>query len=201
MIDRLRNILSGFLIALGAFAYISVGGPLGALLFSFGICSIVGLNIKLYTGVAGTDTKFKEKLLVLFYNIIGAAVGAGILMLSVNNDSFFETSRNIVSTKLTTPFYISFFKAIACGLIVDISVHLSKVHKKFLPLLIGIPTFILCGFNHSIADAAYFVYAPIFKGQVIEFLVYYSLCIIGNYIGCNFRRICKIDLLKVKEKV
>ena len=197
MIDRLRHLLSGFLIALGAFAYISVGGPLGALLFSFGICSIVGLNIKLYTGVAGTDTKFKEKLLVLYYNICGAAIGAQLLLFSVfNNDMFLETSRKIVDTKLVTPFYITFLKAVACGAIVDISVHLSKVHNKFLPLLIGIPTFILCGFNHSIADAAYFVFAPIERGQLVSFLIYYPICIIGNYVGCNFRRICKINLLK-----
>ena len=196
MIDRLQHLLSGILIAFGAFAYVTIGGPLGALLFSFGICAIVGLNLKLYTGIAGTDTKFKEKLLVLYYNICGGAIGAVLLLLTVNNEQFLETSRNIVANKLYTPFYISFFKAIACGVIVDISVHLSKVRHNFLPLLIGIPLFILCGFNHSIADAAYFVFSPIQKCEIKEFLLYYSLCIVGNYIGCNFRRICKINLLK-----
>ena len=188
----LKSILSGILISIGAFAYLKVGGIVGAILFAFGIISIVGLKIKLYTGVAGTDEKFIDKFEVFGLNVFGALIGAFII--SLGDTSTYETAHNIVLTKLTTSPIKGFFKAVMCGLIVDVSVHLSKKYN-FLPLLIGIPTFIMCGFNHSIADASYFIFGGIPQNLVWSALLYYILCIIGNYIGCNFRRLFKINLL------
>lgn len=188
----LKSILSGILISIGAFAYLKVGGIIGAILFSFGIISIVGLKIKLYTGVAGTDEKFVDKLGVLALNILGAAIGSLIILFG--DSSVHEIAQNIVLSKLLSSPFQSFCRAVMCGLIVDVSVHMSKKYN-FLPLLIGIPTFIMCGFNHSIADAAYFVFGGIPNNLIKESFFYYFLCIVGNYLGCNFRRIFKINLL------
>jgi formate/nitrite transporter FocA (FNT family) len=59
---------------------------------------------------------------------------------------------------------------------------------KMLPLLLGVPVFILCGFAHSIADAFYFLVSPaeqLLKGDV---LVVYVCEVLGNFIGCNLYR-------------
>ena len=42
--------------------------------------------------------------------------------------------------------------AIGCGFIVTTSVQFAR-QEKWLPLLLGIPLFILCGVPHCIADA------------------------------------------------
>ena len=54
--------------------------------------------------------------------------------------------------------------------------------KKFIPLLLGVPLFILAGFWHSIADAFYYFVALNFTPR---FLFIYLLCVLGNFIGCN----------------
>ena len=57
-----------------------------------------------------------------------------------------------------------------------------------LPLILGVPVFILCGFAHSIADAFYFLVSP--ADQVLQpaVLVVYLSEVLGNFVGCNLYR-------------
>ena len=187
MKNHIKDILSGILISLGCYIYLKLGGIAGAILFAFGIITIVGLNISLYTGIAGTDNKFIDKLEVLLMNIVGSMIG-GVLILFSDPD-IHNVANSLCVNKMNTFWFSTFVKAILCGVIVDISVFLSKAKNSFIPLLIGIPLFILSGFNHSIADTVYFVIGGISDGFTFKFIIYYILCIVGNYIGCNFRRI------------
>ena len=59
---------------------------------------------------------------------------------------------------------------------------------KMLPLLLGVPVFILCGFAHCIADAFYFLTAP--YEQLLEpmVLIVYASEVLGNFVGCNLYR-------------
>jgi len=187
----MKGFLSGMLITLGAYAFLNVGGAIGALLFAFGIICIVKLQIPLYTGVAGTDMKFADKLEVLAQNIAGSLIATFLLALCYTQKIPFENAEGIMATKLATPLYISFIKAIMCGMIVDVSVYLSKQTNSTIPLIFGIPLFILCGFNHSIADVTYIILgADGNMNNPLRLTWYYALCVIGNYVGCNIRQIC-----------
>lgn len=192
----LKEILAGFLIAIGGFAFLKVGGIIGAFLFAFGIICVVKLFTPLYTGIAGTNEKFGTKMEVLALNICGASLGA-LLMHFIYDPSVSDNIIPIVFNKITSPWYTTLVKAIMCGVIVDISVFLSKRDDSVIPLLIGIPTFVICGFNHSIADAFYF---GIYDNLILDFgfikpLIYYIIVVIGNYIGCNIRQIFTRDNL------
>jgi formate/nitrite transporter FocA (FNT family) len=57
---------------------------------------------------------------------------------------------------------------------------------KFLPLLFGVPVFILCGFAHSVADAFYFLAVP--ELYSIDLLMVYIAEVLGNFVGCNLYR-------------
>lgn len=190
--NTLKKYLAGFLIAIGGFAFLKVGGIVGAVLFAFGIIGVVKLQTPLYTGIAGTDEKFGTKMSVLFCNIAGAMIAACIC-LGTFDMTVINNAVNIVALKAATPWYASLMKAIMCGVIVDISVFLAKRDNSTIPLLIGIPTFVMCGFNHSIADAFYIGLA----GEVLNLkvLLYYIIVVIGNYIGCNIRQVCTKDKL------
>ena len=59
---------------------------------------------------------------------------------------------------------------------------------KMLPLLLGVPVFILCGFAHSIADAFYFLVSPTEQMLQTEVLVVYVSEVLGNFVGCNLYR-------------
>lgn len=183
----MKDFLSGILISLGAFVYLNVGGIVGAILFSFGIISIVKLNIRLYTGVAGTDIKFTDKCFVLVKNILGALF-ASVFLYFISSDSVISTAQSIALAKVSSSWYVTLIKAIFCGVIVDISVFLSKKENSVVPLLLGIPLFILSGFNHSIADVTYLILGATSESTSWNMFLYYIICIIGNYIGCNFRR-------------
>lgn len=189
----MKGFLSGFLIMLGAFAYLKVGGVIGAVLFAFGIISIVKLGIPLYTGVAGTDMKFVDKITVLTQNIFGGLIGALIIL--IGDNSVCESANILALNKMNALWYVSLMKAILCGMIVDISVYLSKKDGNVIPLLIGIPLFILCGFNHSIADIFYIIAGASSETNSFGMILYYLICVIGNYLGCNARRLCTEGIL------
>ena len=53
-------------------------------------------------------------------------------------------------------------------------------------VLFGVPLFIVCGFYHSIADVTYIVAAWKWSPAL---LWYYPLIVLGNYVGCNVRRV------------
>ena len=190
MKDILKKIFAGFLIAIGGYAFLKVGGIVGAFLFAFGIVCVVKLQTPLYTGIAGTEEKFLTKIEVLFLNIIGAVIGAWIMHFI--HDGVVENNLTpIILNKIMSPWYVSLSKAIMCGVIVDISVFLAKRDNSVIPLLIGIPTFVASGFNHSIADAFYLGMdnTLILNYGIWKSLLYYIIVVVGNYLGCNIRRI------------
>ena len=59
---------------------------------------------------------------------------------------------------------------------------------KMLPLLLGVPVFILCGFVHSIADAFYFLISPSAQLLQADVLIVYVFEVLGNFVGCNLYR-------------
>jgi formate/nitrite transporter FocA (FNT family) len=61
---------------------------------------------------------------------------------------------------------------------------------KLLPLLFGIPLFIICGFPHCVADAFYYLTVPLeyAKQHWVEIVVLYPCLVVGNFIGCNIYR-------------
>ena len=77
----IKSILAGFMIALSAAIYLSVGGVIGAFMFSIGLLSILYFQYSLFTGKAGmlAEGAIRPERLVLVWlgNLIGcAAFGA-----------------------------------------------------------------------------------------------------------------------------
>ena len=68
-------------------------------------------------------------------------------------------------------------------------------NNKYLPLIFGVPVFILCGFLHSIADAFYIL--MLHHGYLLDnmnvILKIYGIIVAGNFIGCNLTRIIKLE--------
>ena len=78
-------------------------------------------------------------------------------------------------------------RAIFCGLIMSTVVFHAK-NGKFLPLLYGIPIFIICGFLHSIAEMFYGGLMYFHNGIVMPFGFFVTV-IIGNTLGCRLHRL------------
>lgn len=179
-----RSILAGIYIALGGAIFAKLGGIIGAIMFAFGLLSVVHFKLPLYTGTAGFVKlnkwqEYRKMLLILFGNILGC------ILLSYMNIKGIDGSA-IIQSRLDTNYLQCLFNAIGCGLIMTLIVDGGRDRNQLL-ILFGIPLFILLGFYHSIADAFYMMITPeelrnIFFGR-------YWTIVLGNFIGCNIPRL------------
>ena len=178
--------MAGILIGLGACGYLALGGIPGAIIFAFGLIGVVLSGTHLYTGRAGVMPLNETGKLVLIwlFNILGCIL-LGLLMKSLGGEPV-ERAQAMVEARLAQGPWRVFLRAVGCGLIIDIAVWLYRTTKSTLPVLFGVPLFILCGFYHSIADVVYIVAA---WDWTLPLLWYYPLIVLGNYVGCNVRRL------------
>lgn len=120
---------------------------------------------------------------VWWWNVVGAmAVG---LVVAAIGGSMAESAYNTVAAHVAQGPWRSFLRAVGCGLVIDLSVWFYRSSKSLVPVLFGIPLFIVCGFYHSIADVVYIFGALKWD---IDLLWFYPIIVIGNYVGCNVRR-------------
>ena len=177
-------ILAGLCISIGCIVNLRVGGIGGAVLFSFGLLAVVHYTLKLYTGTAGfirAKGDWDMLLVVLLGNIVGCALTAATASYALPAVS----SDAIVQSRFATGAWGCGLLAIGCGFIMTTAVQFAR-KSQFLPLLFGVPVFILCGFTHSIADAFYFCLSP--QSWGLPLLVIYLSEVLGNFVGCNLYR-------------
>lgn len=182
-------ILAGICIAIGGTVFLRVGGVAGAVLFAFGLTTVVYYGLKLYTGTAGFIRRHGDwgmLATVLLGNIVGCWLSA--LMIHYAQPDCIEPASAILASRLAKGPLACFLLAIGCGFIMTTAVEFAR-KGKMLPLLLGVPAFILCGFAHSIADAFYFLVAP--AEQLLQspmVAVVYAAEVLGNFVGCNLYR-------------
>lgn len=184
-------ILAGIAISIGGFGYLALGGIAGAVFFAFGLITVVRYKMKLFTGVVGFIQSWKdlpETLLVLLGNIVGCLLVALLARLSPMDLQ--GAAQKLLEGRLAIGPLRAGALAIGCGFIVTTSVFFGR-QEKWLPLVLGIPLFILCGFPHCIADAFYYLTVPFsFLGAHFwEVLGLYACLVVGNFIGCNLYRL------------
>jgi formate/nitrite transporter FocA (FNT family) len=174
-----KSFLAGFSISIGAFVYLKVGGIAGAILFAFGLLCICLWQWDLYTGRAGWYS-IKSLGPILVGNIFGC------LPLS-----FFIDASNIVESRVDSGILNCCILSIACGFIMTTAVQGVK-NNNYLPLIFGIPTFILCGFPHCIADAFYYLSSITTVAEYpIQIGLTWLSTVVGNWVGCNLYKLVK----------
>lgn len=177
--ESIKSILAGIALSIGGIIYLSVENKyVGAVLFSVGLMAVVSFGLSLYTGRIGyvfdNDRKF---FLYTLFSIVGNAVGcfiAGIVKSPIGE------VEKIVLAKLEKEPINVFTDAVFCGILIYICVEIYKRKNTYLGIIFCIPAFILCGFEHSIADTFYIVNARAFS---FESLVFLLIVIIGNGVG------------------
>lgn len=181
-----RSVLSGVCIGLGGAIFVKLGGIFGAIMFAFGLLTVIQYKLPLYTGIAGfINIKQTNEWYKMFVALIGNIIGCYLLSLLFRNNEIFDTT-NIIQSRIDSGFLQSFLNAIGCGIIMTLIVDGARNGNQLL-VLFGIPLFILLGFYHSIADA---FYASLIDYKLLlEYVPYYCLIISGNFIGCNIPRV------------
>lgn len=181
-------LLAGICISIGCVVNLRVGGVAGAVLFAFGLTTVVYYGLKLYTGTAGFIRRHGDWAMlsmVLVGNIVGCLLSA--CLISYAQPDCIEPASKILLGRLAKGPWACFLLAIGCGFIMTTAVEFAR-KGKMLPLLLGVPVFILCGFAHSIADAFYFLVSPAELLLQPSVLVVYVAEVLGNFVGCNLYR-------------
>ena len=169
-----KSAAAAFMIALGDYVLLKIGAPLGAFLFAFGLLGVCALGANLFTGKAGAmkknGFKIQDMLIILATNLI---VGYGIGFLMSLCDDAVKTAAidKIASWNFSSAFFV---KALFCGAIMYITVQSFK--KTPLSVFAGVPLFILCGFQHCIANIITLGIANSWDWSIV-------LAIAGNWTG------------------
>lgn len=190
------SIFAGICIGIAGFGYLasglqsSYGSLVGAVLFSFGLLTVVGYKLKLYTGTAGFIKKNEvgDLFMVLLGNIVGCLCVA--LLTRMSPFDIQSAAQKVLELRLGTGALKCGLLAIGCGFIMTTAVCFAR-QEKYLPLLFGVPLFIVCGFPHCVADAFYFLCVPFafIQAHFLSVIVLYVCLVLGNLVGCNLYRI------------
>lgn len=184
-----KGLYAGIMIGIGGIAYLAISNKMvGSFIFSLGLLTVCMYQLNLYTGKIGYVLVNKMNyLLELFVSLVGNLFGTfivGSVMRFTRFQSYVDTAKNIVDMKLNDSWYSIFILAVFCGIIMYIAVNNFKTQKseigKYIGIFMGVMAFILCGFEHCIANMFYFSIAGVFS---FKMLFYLFLMILGNSVG------------------
>lgn len=182
------SLFAGLLIGIAGLVFLHIGGLGGAVLFAFGLMSVSITKTLLFTGKAGY-LPYRESLQLIpmvVFNAIGCLFTAYIASYTINDDVL-ATLHTIMDAREAASWHGILVTSIGTGVIVSLAIY--GVHKgTYLPLLYGVPVFIMCGLPHSIADAFYY-WVAILNGEFEAWIITaWIMSVVGNYIGCNLPR-------------
>ena len=184
--DLLEGVAAGVLISIGGaiFLALSENKYVGACLFSVALLCICFKGYNLFTGKVGFMVYGHDKkaFLTLFAGLIGNVVGTLVfgLALSFALPDLNTQAEVLCNAKFTQELYQTLIRAIFCGILMYLAVSIFKENKTVVGIIFCIPVFILAGFEHSIADMAYFATARIFTHKALLFI---ATVVLGNAIG------------------
>ena len=197
MKDFIKSVLAGIMIGIGGTIYLSIDNKVvGASLFGIGLFMIVIYGFNLYTGKIGylvDNFNFKYiKMLVitLIGNFIGTFFVGYILKFTRIYSLIHDKAKILVNVKLDDSLISILILAFFCGILMYLAVNTYKENKdisKYLGVFLGVIVFILCGFEHCIANMYYFSVANIWN---LNTLLYLLIMILGNSLGGMLIPLC-----------
>lgn len=191
---RLRTLLSaimaGIFIGIGGTAYLITSNKIvGSILFTVGLFTICTFNFHLFTGklcyMFEKDKNYRLDIPIIWLgNLIGTFVTAKLLSFTRINEVISNNAKEICNIKLNDSYISLFILAIFCNILIYLAVDGYNNNKhdigKYLSLFFGVIVFILCGFEHSVADMYYFSIANVWniKTLFVTFIISF-----GNIVG------------------
>ena len=181
------GIASGIMVGIGGTVYLSCEDKVvGAVLFSVALLVICLLGFYLYTGKIGLFIEKPDKLsaFALPVGLAGNAVGAVLTGLgaALVKPALIEKAKVICDAKLEGGMLKGLVAAVFCGILMYAAVKTYGAKGTVVGIIFCIPTFILCGFEHSVADMYYFTVASLggFDPMSIVFIL---VAVAGNTLG------------------
>ncbi len=185
----IRAILSGIMISVGGTIFLMLNkSELGAFLFGIGLFMVCANGYNLYTGKIGyiIDNKLSylwELFLTLIGNLIGT-ISCGYLVLATRfGERLNDVAKTVADAKLNDNLVSIFVLSIFCGMLMFLAVDLFKKLKdvgRYIAVFLCVTVFIICGFEHCVANMYYFSAANAWDLNTVLYLL---VMILGNSVG------------------
>ncbi len=186
----LSALLAGVCIALGGAVFLSVENRVvGALLFTVGLFTICVFGLHLFTGkvcyVFDRDLSYAIDLIFVWLgNLAGTFLAAWAMGRTRIGPALAQRAGELCQTKLADSPVSLFVLAIFCNIMIYIAVEGFRAAPhdlgRYLALFLGVSVFILCGFEHCVADMYYFSAAHAWSGKTLAYLLVMTA---GNAVG------------------
>lgn len=188
-----ESVVAGIFIGIAGTVFLSVENKVtGAFLFSLGLLAILCFQLKLFTGAVGYLVTQKNVFQYLFEliviwvgNFAGTWIVGNLVRFSRISEHVSNKALNICCIKMTDSMLSLFVLSLFCGILMFSAVESFK--RKELPdfarvamVFLCVTVFILCGFEHCIANMYYFsVCDGLESGSISKIL----LMTLGNSFG------------------
>ncbi len=184
-----KAVAAGFMIGIGAVIYISCENKIaGALLFTVGLFAVCAFGMNLFTGKIGYVISNKNKpncIVIWLGNFLGAI--AGMALVRIAKPSLHTAAREMMSAKLQQSYIGIPILAFFCGVLMYLAVENYRANPhgfgKAAGLFLCVSVFILCGFEHSIADMCYAVLGVESFGEALRYLFFLVVVSVFNGAG------------------
>ena len=173
-------VLAGIAIGIGGIVYLSVENKIAAaLMFTVGLYTICVHGLNLYTGKIGylvnqSFTYLLDLIVIWFGNLTAAAV------MQSRIKGISDIAAAISATKINDNLFSLFLLAVFCGFLMFAAVDGYKTTRHPAILFMGVAAFILCGFEHCIADMFYYFLGGAWSAKAVTSILVIT---IGNSVG------------------
>ena len=184
------GILAGISIAIGGTVFLSLDNKvLGALFFTVGLFAVCTFGFNLYTGkvcyVFDNDREYALGLPVIWLgNLCGAFLTAAAERATRIGPALAEKAAALCSVKLGDGPVSIFLLSVFCNMLIWLAVEGFKNNPhpagKYLSLFFGVAVFILCGFEHCVANMYYFSMAGMWSWKTLGWVLVMTA---GNSVG------------------
>lgn len=191
----LNAVLAGLAIGIAGTVYLATPNPqLGAFLFAFALMTILCYGFKLYTGAIGylvnqKKNEFAAYLLTLLMIWLGNLLGCYAVGFLVRQTRSYakiaERAADICADKLADSPGSLLILAFFCGILMYLAVETFRRRElgdifRFAAVFLCVAIFILCGFEHCIANMYYFSAAGVWSWHTLTVVLLMTL---GNSLG------------------
>ena len=187
------GILAGISISLGGTVFLLCDSKIiGALFFTVGLFCVCVFGFNLFTGkvcyVFDNDLKYALMLPVIWLgNLVGALFTAFIEKFTRLAPALTEKAASVCETKLSQGLLSAFILAFLCDIMIYIAVegYKSAQHEigKYLAIFFGVTVFVICGFEHCVANMYYFTIGNAWSWNAALYMLVMTL---GNAVGGVF---------------
>lgn len=167
----LYAILAGVSIGIGGVMFLACDNKVvGAFFFSVGLFVVCTHGLNLYTGKVAYlfDNKpayLIDLVIIWLGNLVGTWLIGTAVRLTRVAPAYIEKAQGMAEAKLGDGMLSLFLLGLLCNVLIYIGVdgYKNNPHEvgKYLAILFGVTVFIVCGFEHSVADMFYFVMAGV----------------------------------------